>query len=273
LYQQQQQQQKQQHINKSKQDGRPPEEKQLTLRQIIHRIVQLPAFVCLVAQGVFGGTPWDMMAFLLLLMDWRGFTKEQIVSIQFTSGLTMTIGGWLGGILGDYASQRYMAGTRGRILLAFVSVVGGIPLYGLFLYATDYYWALLWINLFSIWATWAPPGALRPICADLTRTPSERAQIVSLWIVLEKASGAIFGAPLVGYLTSRMMLQTPMEEEGASHDKAQTLAFTLFFLSSLYWSICAFFWALMAFNIQKSLRQARARDAEHAIELNPLLGV
>lgn len=36
--------------------------------------------------SVFGGTPWDMMSFLLLLMDWRGFTKNQIVTIQITSG-------------------------------------------------------------------------------------------------------------------------------------------------------------------------------------------
>jgi hypothetical protein len=70
-----------------------------------------------------------------------------------------------------------------------------------------------------------------------------------------------------------MMLPSSSEEEekGASHDKAQTLAFILFFLSSVYWSICAFFWALMAVNIQKSLRQAKSRDAESAIELNPLL--
>ena len=68
---------------------------QLTLRQIIQRIVRLPAFMCLVAQGIFGGTPWDIMSFLLLLLDWRGFSKEQIVSIQFSSGLSATIGGWL----------------------------------------------------------------------------------------------------------------------------------------------------------------------------------
>jgi hypothetical protein len=43
-----------------------------SLREIVGKIVKMPAFLCLVAQGVFGGTPWDMMSFLLLLMDWRG---------------------------------------------------------------------------------------------------------------------------------------------------------------------------------------------------------
>ena len=132
----------------------------------------------MVAQGVFGGTPWDMMIFLLLLMNWGGFAKHQIVTIQL----------WFGGDLGDYMASRW--GTSGRAWLAFVSVLGGIPFYGLYLFATDYSWALLWINVFNLWGTWTSAGACRPICADLTRNASERAQIISLWIILEKMSGA-----------------------------------------------------------------------------------
>ena len=221
---------------------------ELTLKQIIQRIAKIPAFACLVAQGVFGGTPWDMMSFMLLLLDWRGFNKEQIVLIQFTSGMSSTFGGWLGGMLGDYADQRM--GTRGRIAVAVVSVIGGIPLYGLFLYATDYRWALLWFTLFNVWATWPPACALRPLCAALTRNPSERAQIVSMWIVLEKASGAIFGAPLVGYLTSNMLSEAEMQDTGISVPKARALAFNLFALSSLFWAICASFWLAMAYTMR-----------------------
>ena len=135
--------------------------------------------------------------------------------------------------------------------MALVSVLGGIPLYGLFLYAKSYTAALLWINLFHFVATWTTAGALRPLCAALTRSPSERAQIVSMWIVLEKASGAIFGAPLVGYLTSSMLAQDQIQDtDVASHEKAQTLAFNLLGLSSLFWIICAMFWLLMAYTMR-----------------------
>ena len=68
--------------------------------------------------------------------------------------------------------------------------------------------ALIFINIFHLVAPWTPPAAIRPICADLTKNPSERAQIVSMWSILEKVSAAIFGAPLVGYLTSNMMETT-----------------------------------------------------------------
>lgn len=244
---------------------------QLPLRQILQRIIRMPAFMCMVAQGVFGGTPWDMMSFLLLLMDWRGFTKHQIITIQFSYGLTATVGGWLGGYLGDYTAHRW--GTQGRIWLAFVSVLGGIPLYGLYLFAEDFSWALLWINAFHLWGTWTQSGALRPICADLTRNTSERAQIISLWIVLEKLSGAIFGAPLVGYLTSNMLAKGggtgdsaaesgEADVPGLSQEKAHALAFNLFFLSSLFWAICSFFWVIMSF--------AMKRQDQYSLALSPI---
>ena len=160
-------------------------QKQLSLRQIVARIVRLPAFLCLVAQGVFGGTPWDMMSYLLLLMDWRGLTKDQIVTIQFTNGLSSMLGGWAGGVMGDVAASwcdhdgrlgrrpnnhndnneedNDNISSMGRIILAMVSVVGGIPIYGLFIYSSSFEWALLWSNLFHFWATWTPSGAIRPI--------------------------------------------------------------------------------------------------------------
>jgi MFS family permease len=244
------------------------EEHVLTLRQVVYRIIKLPAFACLVAQGVFGGTPWDMMSFLLLLMNWRGFTKEQIISIQLTSGLTGTIGGWLGGMLGDYAAS--LRASKGRIFVTLASVVVGIPLYGMFLYSEKYTSALLWFNLFQLVATWAPSAACRPLCADLTRNPSERAQIISMWIVLEKASGALFGAPLVGYLTSNML----NEEEGSEDaEKASILAFHLFSLSALFWCICAFFWLAMAFTIQKRLTisSKKRESGKRNVEMNPLV--
>lgn len=248
----------------------------LTLRQITQRIIQMPAFLCMVAQGIFGGTPWDMMGFLLLLMDWRGFTKSQIVTIQFTSGLTSTVGGWLGGYLGDYVAQQW--GSRGRTWLGFVSVTGGIPFYAFFLFAENYYWAILWINAFRLWGTWTQSGALRPLCATLTRNTSERAQIVALWIFLEKLSGAVFGAPLLGYLTNHMLMEGNgiQEEEVVATDsaeKAHALAYNLCFLSSLFWGICACIWAIMSFVINRPTLSTSGGSGNSAgnVEFNALL--
>jgi predicted MFS family arabinose efflux permease len=264
----------------------------LSLRQIIQRIVRLPAFMCLVAQGVFGGTPWDMMSYLLLLMDWRGacvlrtsyfteiatgvshlllhvfsilgFTKQQIVIIQFIQGIASMTGGWLGGLLGDYAAAKHS--SKGRVCVALISVVGGMPLYGLFLYSTSFSWALLCITTFNLVATFAPAAAIRPICAELTNGPSERAQIVALWIVLEKTSGALFGAPLVGLMTDRI-LATSMSQELVpdKEEKARALAYNLFLLSSIFWGVCSFFWVIMLFAIRNS-----SKNLPHFSSNNPI---
>jgi hypothetical protein len=66
------------------------------------------------------------------------------------------------------------------------------------------------------------------------------------------------------------------DEDGGSQEKAEALAWNLFFLSSLFWSICGFFWVLMAFTFQKgsfksSPETSSSRRQEGTIELNPLL--
>lgn len=180
-----------------------------------------------------------MMSFVLLLLEWKGFSKDEIVFLQFSSGLSGTIGGFLGGVLGDMFAHI----SKGRVQVAFVSVVGGIGFFSMFLFSSAYRWSLLWFNMFHLWGSWTPAAALRPICADLARNPSERAQIVAFWILLEKTSAAILGAPLVGYLTSNML--DGDSDSVATTDKAHALTLNLFYLSTLFWGLCAVFWILM----------------------------
>mmetsp|Transcript_32989 Transcript_32989/g.97340 ORF Transcript_32989/g.97340 Transcript_32989/m.97340 type:complete len:426 (+) Transcript_32989:316-1593(+) len=158
--------------------------KTMTLGQIVRRITRIPAFLCLVGQGIFGGIPWDMMSFLLLLFEWRGLSREQIVTIQFTQGISGTIGTPIGGFLGD----RFAHLPRGRIYVALTSVVLGTISFGIFLFSTSYKSIFFWFNLFHLVAGWTTAAANRPICAQMAQNPSERAQIVSLWLLLEKVS-------------------------------------------------------------------------------------
>jgi MFS family permease len=227
-----------------KDDDDGTEEKTLTLAQTVRRIARVPAFLFLVAQGVFGAVPWDMFAFVLLLLQWKGFSKEQIVSIQFTGGTSSMVGGALGGFLGDYFSYH----PKGRIYVAFTSVAGGIVFYNFFLFTSSYRTSLLWINLFNLWGTWTTAAANRPICAEMALNRSERASIVAMWILLEKTSAAVFGAPLVGYLTSGM-IRHDQEKEFESTEKARVLAFNIFTLSTFFWAACAIFWLAMAYTI------------------------
>ena len=96
-----------------------------------------------------------------------------------------------------------------------------------------------------------------------------------MWIVLEKCSGAIFGAPLVGYLTNRMLVNeegrsdSPTEDEASLTAKTNALASNLFLLSSLFWGICALFWGVMLVVMTK--QSSKSKDSTKNLELRSLL--
>jgi hypothetical protein len=79
----------------------------------------------------------------------------------------------------------------------------------------------------------------RPLCADLAQNQSERAQILAAWIFLDKTSSAVFGAPLVGYLTNKLFDDNIIL---TNQEKARLLARSMSFLSTFFWGVSAFFW-------------------------------
>mmetsp|Transcript_32989 Transcript_32989/g.97341 ORF Transcript_32989/g.97341 Transcript_32989/m.97341 type:complete len:181 (+) Transcript_32989:1681-2223(+) len=70
-------------------------------------------------------------------------------------------------------------------------------------------------------------------------------------LMIPKTAAAIFGAPLVGYLTGSMIDETA-EKGVASPEKANALAFNIFALSTLFWVLCCFFWLLMAYFVDST---------------------
>jgi hypothetical protein len=205
---------------------------------ILRRISKMPTFVYLVAQGLFGAIPWDAMSFVLLLLEWKDFTKEQIISYQFIGGLCGTVGAFVGGVLGDYFA--YIPG--GRMAVAMFAIVVGNIFYALFLFSEVYHMSILWYSLFHLVACWCPAAACRPICIDLARNQLERAQIVAAWVLMEKISSSIFGAPLVGFLTKRLFDENLVS---TNLEKSRVLAGNMCLLSTLFWGMCAYFWATM----------------------------
>lgn len=148
----------------------------MSLLDVFKRISRIPAFVYLVAQGLFGAIPWDMMSFLLLLLEWKDFTKHQIISFQIVGGIMGTIGALLGRVLGDHFAEQH---SHGRVNVAIFSVLSGIVFYGLFLFAETYSICIICYGLFHLTGGWCPAAACRPLCEELAQNKSERAQIVA----------------------------------------------------------------------------------------------
>ncbi|KAL3808782.1 LOW QUALITY PROTEIN: hypothetical protein ACHAXA_011405 [Cyclostephanos tholiformis] len=214
----------------TKVEDEKPKGEELTMIGIVKRVSREPSFVYLIAQGVFGAIPWNMMSFVVLLLKWKGFTKKQIISFQVSGGMLGSLGVFLGGVSGDYFSHL----PRGRVGVALFSVISESLFYSLFLYSEKYHCCLIWKSLFHLTGGWATAAAIRPLCADLAQNQSERAQILAAWIFLDKTSSAMFGAPLVGYLTKKLF-----DDNIAltNQEKARLLARSMSFLSTLFWGV------------------------------------
>ena len=101
----------------------------------------------------------------------------------------------------------------------------------------------------------------------MASNPEERAQVVAAWILLEKTSAAIFGAPLVGFLTRRMINDDLVAAAATSdEDKARALSLNLCALSTLFWGLCAIFWLYMGreLRVKPKTDDERFINQEHA---------
>jgi predicted MFS family arabinose efflux permease len=132
---------------------------EMSMMGIVKRVSREPSFVYLIAQGVFGAIPWNMMSFIVLLLKWKGFTKEQIISFQVSGGIIGSLGVFLGGVSGDYFSHL----PRGRVGVALFSVMSESLFYSLFLYSESYYYCLIWKSLFHLTGGWATAAAIRSV--------------------------------------------------------------------------------------------------------------
>lgn len=232
------------------------EDQNLSFIGILRRISKIPTFVYLVAQGLFGAIPWDAMSFVFLLLEWKDFTKEQIISYQFIGGICGTMGAFIGGVLGDYFANF----PGGRMAVAMFAIIVGNIFYALFLFSEVYHVSIFWYSMFHLVAGWCPAAACRPICIDLARNQIERAQIVAAWVLLEKISSSIFGAPLVGFLTKRLFDENLVS---TNIEKSRVLARNMFLLSTVFWGMCAYFWSKMI-RIERRQKAQSSSEEEHS---------
>jgi hypothetical protein len=61
-------------------------------------------------------------------------------------------------------------------------------------------------------------------------------------VLLEKTSSAVFGAPLVGFLTRKLFDENLVS---TNEEKARVLATNKFLMSTFFWCVFAYFFTLM----------------------------
>jgi predicted MFS family arabinose efflux permease len=89
-------------------------------------VVQISSFQIIVAQGVTGSFPWSALSFAPMWLELMGFTHDKTGLLMITFILASSLGGILGGKMGDHFAIRFP--DSGRIILSQISSASAIPL-------------------------------------------------------------------------------------------------------------------------------------------------
>ncbi len=172
-------------------------------RKAIGEILRNRTMQIIIIQGMLGYMPW--IVFQAWLVHWlesvRYITASQATIVFAVLVVGVALGNGLGGLLGDKGEKRSF--NKGRIIVAQISVISGIPL--AFLILTQPFGILEYTILTFITAvlvSWAGPGAVQPMVANVTK-PEVRSTSFSIEQMFEGGFAAI-AAVLTGYLADTM---------------------------------------------------------------------
>ncbi|KAK3133199.1 hypothetical protein QOZ80_6AG0533640 [Eleusine coracana subsp. coracana] len=224
-------------------------------------VVWIPTFQIFVAQGVSGSFPWTALSFAPMWLELLGFTHDDTAVLMAIFWLARSLGGVLGGTLGDLLAARYP--DSGRIILSQISSGSAVPLAAVLLRglpdnptAGVAYGVVLFVM--GVFISWNGPATNFPILAEIVPYRS-RTSVYALNKSLE-AMLSSFASPLVGKLAQRVYGYEP-EDEGKSvqldRRNAESLARALYVAIAIPFVICASIYSFLYCSYPRDRERAR----------------
>mmetsp|Transcript_103349 Transcript_103349/g.178484 ORF Transcript_103349/g.178484 Transcript_103349/m.178484 type:complete len:195 (+) Transcript_103349:2-586(+) len=96
--------------------------------------------------------------------------------------------------------------------------------------------------VFGLTASWCAVAVNRPVMTEIV-DPAYRASVIAWLTVLEGSSGALFGAPVVGFLAERVfhyreVREVEFADEELKHSNAEALGSALLWGALPPWALC-----------------------------------
>ena len=110
-------------------DGKRPATAREVVAEMIEEakfVVRIPTFQIFVAQGVSGSFPWSALSFASMWLELKGFSHSDTAVLMTIFWVASSLGGLLGGKMGDYLAVRYP--DAGRIVLSQISPLSAVPM-------------------------------------------------------------------------------------------------------------------------------------------------
>ncbi|TVU09352.1 hypothetical protein EJB05_42822 [Eragrostis curvula] len=201
-------------------------------------IIQIPTFQVFVAQGVSGSFPWSALSFLSMWLELIGFSHEQTAVFTTVFSVATSIGGILGGKMGDFFAQRYP--NAGRIILSQISAGSAVPLGAILLLGLPNEASRssgiahgLVLFIMGLVISWNGAATNCPIFAEIV-PEEQRTSVYALDATFESIL-ASFAPPIVGFMSQHLYGFKP-EEKRSSPEQDRENAASL--AKALYTAIC-----------------------------------
>ncbi|MED6172319.1 hypothetical protein PIB30_048980 [Stylosanthes scabra] len=139
-------------------------------------VSKIQSFQIIVAQGVTGSFPWSALSFAPMWLELTGFSHEKTAFLIALFVIASSVGGLLGGKMGDILSTRLP--NSGRIILAQISSASAIPLAAILLLGlpADPSTAVLHglvLIIMGLFISWNAPAANKTYPRDKERARME----------------------------------------------------------------------------------------------------
>jgi len=213
------------------------------------RLLRIPTFSAFLLQGVFGSVPWVVMG--AMMMTWmvtkKGMAYGEATFVFAGIVVGMAMSSAIGGYLGDLMAR--LSPRYGRVVLAQISIVSGIPPVLILLTRDLRFWSLFALCFATaLLIRWVRPGATGPMMQDVV-LPELRGSACSLNRLVEGGLSSI-GAAICGLLAERYGL-------------TKALILTV----PLPWAICLVWWIPLYFIYPADALRLRRKMAARRREL------
>ncbi|GJM98949.1 hypothetical protein PR202_ga16002 [Eleusine coracana subsp. coracana] len=226
-------------------------------------IIQIPTFQVFVAQGVSGSFPWSALSFLSMWLELIGFSHEETAVFSTIFAVATSIGGLLGGKMGDFFAQRYP--NAGRIILSQISAGSAVPLGAILLLglpddpsrSSGIAHGLV-LFIMGLIISWNGAATNCPIFAEIV-PEEQRTSVYALDMTFESIL-ASFAPPIVGFMSQHLYgfkLEGKTSSPEQDRENAASLAKALYTAISIPMVICTSIYTFMYRTYPRDRERAR----------------
>ncbi|KAL6598532.1 hypothetical protein ACP70R_046231 [Stipagrostis hirtigluma subsp. patula] len=184
-------------------------------------VIKIPSFQIIVAQGITGSFPWSALSFAPMWLELMGFTHTGTGILMITFAVASSLGGVLGGKMGDYLARR--SPNSGRIILSQISSASAVPLAALLLLGLPDDPSTGFLHGFVMFVvglsiSWNAPATNKNIIPERSRT-----SIYALDRSFESVLASL-APPVVGYLVEHAYSYNPVSYGAGASNVARDRA-------------------------------------------------